>query len=134
MIKKVALLAVLSVVAVGCQKETIEVPQVGLEETVAVYTVRYTVNGVTYTETLIGEQAWADFLQRMLALAEEGYRVMVSRNGNTSQYALSKDAVTFTTYNKEEAYAWLEEKLEEGYEVTIDYDPETGKYTCVAVK
>ena len=32
-IKTVALLTVLSVAAVGCQKETIEVPQAGIENT-----------------------------------------------------------------------------------------------------
>ena len=61
-IKRVALLSVLSMVAVGCQKETITVePQTGVEVSGTVYTVRYSVNGVTHTETLIGEQAWADF-------------------------------------------------------------------------
>ena len=70
-IKTVALLAVLSVAAVGCQKETITVePQTGVEASSTVYMVRYSVNGVMHTETLIGEQAWADFLQRMLAIQQ----------------------------------------------------------------
>ena len=86
-IKAVALLAVLSVAAVGCQKETVVVSQTGAEESGTVYTVRYSVNGVSHTETLIGEQAWADFLQRMLALAEEGHRVTMSRSANTAQYS-----------------------------------------------
>ena len=61
-IKTIALLLVLSVAAVGCQKETIMVePQTDVETSGTVYTVRYSVNGVTHTETLIGEQAWADF-------------------------------------------------------------------------
>lgn len=56
-IKKVALLLVLSVAAVGCQKETITVePRTGVAASDTVYTVRYSVNGVTHTETLIGEQ------------------------------------------------------------------------------
>ena len=134
-IKTVALLSVLSVAAVGCQKETITVePQTGVEASGTVYTVRYAINGVTYTETLIGEQAWADFLQRMLALAEEGYRVTVSRNAGTAQYAMSKEVVTYTTKKKAEAYAWLEQKVEEGYIVTIDFNPQTGEYTCTAIR
>ena len=97
-VKTIALLTVLNLAAVSCQKETITVdPQSGIEATGTVYTVRYVVNDVTYTETLIGEQAWADFLQRMLALAEDGYRVTVSRNTGTTQYAMSKDVVTFKT-------------------------------------
>ena len=133
-VSMVALLAVLSVVAVSCQKETIVEPQVGVEESVTVYTVHYVVNGVTYTETLIGEQAWADFLQRMLALAEEGYRVTVSRNTGSAQYADSKEVVTFTTTNKEEAYDWLDKKVAEGYEVAIEFNPQTGEYTCTAIR
>ena len=132
-IKTVALLAVLSVAAVGCQKETSVVPQTGVEASDTVYTVRYVINDVTHTETLIGEQAWADFLQRMLALAEEGYRVTVSRNTNTAQCSKTKDAVTFKTKNKKEAYDWLDYMTEQGYEVTITYNPQTGEYTCVAI-
>ena len=132
-IKKIALLAVLSMVAMGCQKETIVVPQAGIEESGTVYTVRYTVNGVTHTETLIGDQAWADFLQRMLALAEEGYRVTMSRNGETAQYADSKEVVTYKTKDKKAAYDWIEEKVAEGYEVSISFNPQTGEYTCTAI-
>ena len=87
-IKTVALLAVLSVAAVGCQKETIAVPQTGVESSETVYTVRYVINDVTHTETLIGEQAWADFLQRMMALAEEGYRITMSRSANSALYSV----------------------------------------------
>ena len=134
-IKTMALLAVLSVAAVGCQKETVVAdPQTGVEESDTVYTVRYTVNGVSYTETLIGEQAWADFLHRMLALAEEGYRVTVSKNAETVQYGMEKEVVTFKTKDKKTAYAWMDEKLEEGYDVTITYNPQTGEYTCIAVR
>ena len=133
-IKTVALLAVLSVAAVGCQKETIVVPQTGIEESGTVYTVRYAINGVTHTETLVGEQAWADFLQRMLALAEEGYRVTVSRNGETAQYADSKEVVTYKTTDKKAAYDWIEEKVAEGYEVSISFNPQTGEYTCTAIR
>ena len=134
-IKTIALLLVLSVAAVGCQKETIMVePQTDVETSGTVYTVRYSVNGVTHTETLIGEQAWADFLQRMLALTEEGYRVTVSRNTDTAQYAMSKEVVTFKTKDKKAAYEWVEEKVAEGYEVSISFNPQTGEYTCIAVR
>ena len=125
----------LSVVAVGCQKETVMVePQTGVEVTDTVYTVRYSVNGVLYNETLIGEQAWADFLQRMLALAEEGYQVTISRNAETVQYGMAKDVVTFKTKDKKVAYEWVAEKIEEGYEVTITYNPQTGEYTCIGIR
>ena len=133
-IKTMALLVVLSVAAVGCQKETNVMPQSGIEESCTVYTVHYVVKGVTYTETLIGEQAWSAFLQRMLALAEEGYRVTMSRNTDSAQYADSKEVVTYTTTNKEEAYKWLDLMMDEGYEVTIEFNPQTGEYTCTAIR
>ena len=134
-IKKMALLTVLSVAAVGCQKETImEEPQIGVETSGTVYTVYYSVNGVSHTETLIGEQAWADFLQQMLALAEEGYRVTISRSTNTAQCSMSKEVVTFKTKNKKEAYEWLDNMTEQGYAVTITYNPQTGEYTCIAIR
>lgn len=130
-----ALMTALSVAAVGCQKETVMVePQTGVEVTDTVYTVRYSVNGVPYNETLIGEQAWADFLQRMLALAEEGYQVTISRNAETVQYGMAKDVVTFKTKDKKVAYEWVAEKIEEGYEVTITYNPQTGEYTCIGIR
>ena len=52
-LKKVALLAVLSMAAVGCQKETMVDSQAGVETSGTVYTVRYSVNGVTHTNSLI---------------------------------------------------------------------------------
>ena len=134
-VKKMALLTVLSVAAVGCQKETITVePQTGVEASGTVYTVCYSVNGVSHTETLIGEQAWPDFLQRMLALAEEGYRVTMSRNTNTAQYSMAKEVVTYKTKDKKEAYEWLDDMTEQGYAVTITFNPQTGEYTCIAVR
>ena len=108
--------------------------QAGVETSGTVYTVRYSVNGVTHTETLIGEQAWADFLQRMLALAEEGHRVTMSRSANTAQYSESKEVVTFTTKDKKKALAWVNEMLEAGYTVTFSFNPQTGEYTCVAIR
>ena len=130
--KTVALLAVLSVAAVGCQKETIAVPQTGVESSETVYTVRYVINDVTHTETLIGEQAWADFLQRMMALAEEGYRITMSRSANSALYSDSKEVVTYTTKDKKKALAWINEMMEAGYMVTFSFNPQTGEYTCIA--
>ena len=30
--------------------------------------------------------------------------------------------------------AWVAEKEEEGYIVTVSYNEETGEYTCIAIK
>lgn len=133
-IKKVALLTVLSLAAVSCQKETMVNPQTGVETSGTVYTVRYTVNGVTHTETLVGEQAWAAFLQRMLALAEEGYSVTVSKNTYTAQYSMSKEVVTYTTKDRGAAEKWILHMLEGGYVVTMEYNEQTGEYICTAIR
>ena len=71
----VALFAVLATMAVSCQKENVTdfASETIVSQTGTVYTVQYAVDGVLHLETLIGEQAWSDFLHRMLALAEEGY-------------------------------------------------------------
>ena len=130
----IALISVLSMGAVSCQKEMIVEPQGAISEVGTVYTVRYAINGITHTETLIGKKARTEFLMRMLALAEEGYRVEVIENGETYQYDSTKEVLTFTTHNKKEAYDWMDEKLQEGYAVTITFDQETGEYKCIAIR
>ena len=70
----------------------------------------------------------------MLALAEEGHRVSFRNENASSQDALTKEVITYTTNDHDDAYTWAEKKLNEGYEVTVEYDRETGKYTCTAIK
>lgn len=64
-IRTIALIAVLGTMTVGCQKEQEIEPQSSVTEIGTVYTVQYAVDGVLHLETLIGEQAWSDFLHRM---------------------------------------------------------------------
>lgn len=133
-IRTVALIAVLGTMAVGCQKETIVEPQASVAEIGTVYTVQYAVDGVLHQETLIGEQAWSDFLHRMLALAEQGYEVTVINENSNSGAVSGKEVVTFSTSNQEEAFKWCAEMLHAGYAVTMTYDEERHMYNCVAVK
>ena len=51
-IRTVALLTVLGMTAVSCQKEPVVEPQGTVAEIGTVYTVRYAVDGVTYSTTL----------------------------------------------------------------------------------
>ena len=75
----VALLAVLTSLAVSCQKEEADItsatPSTVIAENDTLRTVVYTIDGVSYRLTLLGDQAWHDFLSRMFALAEEGHSV-----------------------------------------------------------
>lgn len=134
-IKTVALLiAAMSTVIFGCQKETFTESSVTVGQTLSVRVVSYTVDGIAHSARLVGDDTWANFLNRMLALAEEGHTVSFRNESAASSAASTKEQVTFTTQNKDEAYAWAEEMVDEGYDVTIIYDKKTGIYTCIAVK
>ena len=57
----VALLAVLSLAAVSCQKETVVDP-VNTTDPVTMRMVTYCVDGVTTQVTLLGDEAWSDYM------------------------------------------------------------------------
>ncbi len=134
----VALLAVLTSLAVSCQKEEADItsatPSTVIAENDTLRTVVYTIDGVSYRLTLVGDQAWHDFLSRMFALAEEGHSVTFFNEEAASRVLPTKEVETHSTSNKEDAYQWSEQKVKEGYTVTIVFDEETGIYTCYAFK
>lgn len=134
-VKVIALCGVLGLTAVSCQKENLieenteAVAQVGV-----VRTMSYVVDGVEHRITLVGDDAWNDFLQHMFALAEEGHKVSFRNEEKAANVIPTKEVVTFSTKKKSEAYAWSAEMTEAGYEVIIEYDSATGMYNCTAVK
>ena len=130
-VKTVALLTVLTLAATACQKENDVLP-IGTEQTTETLHVVYSINGEVFYATL-SESEWDAFVERMLALAREGYEVSFSKNGN-SLSSQSKEKVTFVTNNKQEAYNWAHDMSNQGYVVTITYDEAAGEYTCVAYK
>ena len=130
----IALIAVLASMAVSCQKENIINQTTIVSESCATYTVQYTIDGVSRTITLVGEDTWHDFLAHMFALAEEGRVVSFRKVASTSNTAATKETVTHSTTSKDEAYAWGEKMIDAGYFVTIRYDKEKGVYTCYAIK
>ncbi|MBQ0160479.1 MAG: hypothetical protein KBT28_07660 [Bacteroidales bacterium] len=92
----IALVAVLASMAVSCQKENLLDQPTIASESCAIYTVQYTVDDVSHTVSLIGEDTWHDFLDYMFALAEEGH-VVSFRNVETASNAMSaKETVTYT--------------------------------------
>jgi hypothetical protein len=56
----------------------------------------------------------------------------VFRDGEEQIYYENKDTKTFTTSSKEEMDAWVNEMVEELYEVTVTFDKKTGLYTGTA--
>lgn len=130
----IALFAVLGSLAVSCQKENIIDETSIVAENGKVYTVSYTVDGVTHQLTLIGDEAWHDFMNRMFALAEEGYEVSFRNEETASRIVSTKEVVTYSTKDRDKAYAWAEAMAHEGYTVTVSFDKKTGVYTCEALK
>lgn len=130
----IALFTMLGTFAVSCQKENIidETPIIGENNTM--FTVSYSVDGTTHQIRLVGEDALYAFLNRMMALAEEGHKVSFRYEEAASRVVSTKEKVTYTTTNQDEALAWSVKMIKKGYSVTIDYDKESGIYTCVAIK
>ena len=94
----------------------------------------YAVDGVTHQLTLIGDEAWHDFLNRMLALAEEGHEVSFRNEEASSCIVSNKEVVTYSSSEREEAYSWAEKMVDNGYTVTIRFDKEKKIYICYALK
>lgn len=124
--------AILGLLAVaGCQKENTTNLDTSFSST---ETVMYYQTGSTSGYVAISsDTAWDLFLEQMLALAREGYQVSFSSSQLAQEHA-TKDIVTFSTTNKDEAKAWSKQMANDGYTVTINYDTKTGVYTCTAVK
>lgn len=131
----VALLAVLSLAPAGCQKEQTDSLIPGMEEANATYSVCYYIDGVMFRESFQSETEYIFFFQRMAALAAEGKKVTFydedARANNPSQ---SKEVVTYTTTDADDAAEWAMKKAKEGYSVTITFDDKTGIFTCIAIK
>ena len=124
-------LALFGCATVSCTKEELT------EKPCAVVTSQsaaYVVDGRLCYANPQTEEEWAAFLDRMFALAEKGHTVQFWRNGTSRQLAAAKEVVTFTTNNKKKAQKWAEEKEEEGFEVTITFNPQTGESTCIATR
>lgn len=126
-----AVLVLLGLAAAGCTKEDV------VDNTYVVATVTqsasYTVDGIQYYSNPRNDDEWSAFLDRMVALAEEGHVVQFWRNGIQRGDA-TKEVITYTTTDADDAKKWMKKKKDEGYIVTVQYDQQTGVYTCIAIK
>jgi hypothetical protein len=68
--------------------------------------------------------------QSIKRLVESGYTVVVKQNNTVS----TKEKLTYSSYNWDEAYDWYKQKKSEGYSVSIVQDKTTGEYICTAEK
>ena len=129
-IKLIAALALSCIAFSGCTKEHKE----GNAVLATNQSATYVVDGEWFHADPQNEDEWSDFISQIIALAEDGHSVQFWRNQSQMRDNSSKEIVTYTTPNTDEAKKWATEKIDEGYAVTISYDPQTGIYTCVAVK
>ena len=110
----VALMAVLATLNAGCQKETmIESPNIVVEVD-TVYTVCYSVNGITHTELLNNEAEYNALLLQLFALTREGYEVEIVGENAIGSAMLEKERLIYTTDKESEAVAWTKQKINEG--------------------
>ena len=133
-LKTMALFAVLSLMAVGCQKETIAEPNTGMQQTMSVRTVTYSIDGVTQQIVIRGDEAWMDFLKQLTALARQGHRIQFRCEESRATTSTAKEVVTYTTSKEEDAIAWCNNMVHNGYSVSMEYDEVNGKYICTARK
>ena len=134
-VKVIALCGVLGLTATSCQKENLVEENTNIvAQANTVRTMFYVVDGIEHRITLIGDDAWNDFLQHMISLAEEGHRVTFRNEDNTANVAAAKETVTYTTKDKDKAHAWCADMAEAGYTVYLYFDEDTGIYNCVAIK
>ncbi|MCR4660230.1 MAG: hypothetical protein K5650_08050 [Bacteroidales bacterium] len=129
-IRTVAFLATIGMLAAGCQKETNLFDASTLVQTET--TVCYSINGATGNVNLPNEDAWDAFMNRMMALAREGYHISL-KCGSVFSDSLSKETIVYTTDNEADAISWAKKMAKDGYQVDITYN-ENGTYTCIAIK
>lgn len=131
-----AILAVLSMMTVSCQKENaMEIlSETSVLEVGTVYTVQYAVNGVLHSVTIHDVTEEQALMKYLMALAREGYEVNVSQDGTNSRPLVTKETLVYTTKSEEDAIAWSLERIHEGYKVTCGYDPKTEEYICIATR
>lgn len=121
-----ALVSLLGVLAVSCQKETTGNPL----PAVVTRTVDYCIGDNAPQQTVLhGDVQWQSFLAAIFDSVDRGYRVSLIHGG-----AAAKEAVTFSTTVKADAIAWVDSMYNAGYDVTLWYDDTTGQYNAVAQK
>ena len=93
----------------------------------------YYIDGNCHKVSISNDEELNLFLERMIALAKEGHSVWFSRTNNAHS-SLSKEQVTYVTNNLDDAKKWAKKMLDDGYQVSISFNQQTGEYTCIAVK
>ncbi|MBQ4478372.1 MAG: hypothetical protein II945_07160 [Bacteroidales bacterium] len=133
-VKTVALFMLLGTLAVSCQKENIVEPNATEAQACTVRAVSYTIDGVEHLTVLHCDEEWDAFLSWMLALSKEGRQVYFRNLNATGTTAQTKEVITYTTTNENDAKTWIRKKADEGYAVTMYFDDDLKAWVCIATK
>lgn len=128
LIKPLALFTMLSAIMTGCQKENDIYscnPSEGCDLSIITHSTRMG-NTITFGSTINLDT----MEQSIKRLVESGYTVVVKQNNTVS----TKEKLTYSSYNWDDAYDWYKQKKSEGYSVSIVQDKTTGEYICTAEK
>ena len=89
-------------------------------------------NATTTTVHLETEAEWQALLDRFCEYAEEGSEVTFYNANHKATKSTTKEAVTYSTTDREEMKRWMAQMEDEGKTVTVTYDSGTGTWTGVA--
>ena len=92
----------------------------------------YTVAEETTTVHLETEAEWQALLDRFCDYAEDGSEVTFYNANQIATKSATKDAVTYSTTDREEMKRWMAQMEDEGMTVTVTYDPVTGTWNGTA--
>ena len=107
----------------GCRSEPVELRH---ERDIV-----YRVANQSYTVHLTTEAEWQQLLDRFCDYAEGGSSVTF-RNAKSANKSATKEAVTYSTTDREAMKRWMAQMEDEGMTVTVTYDSGTGTWTGVA--
>ena len=129
-----ALFAMLGVMAVSCQKESVLERDSMLSEPRSVYKVSYTIDGKRQTENLHDQDEMKALIHYLASLAREGHQVSVAQGDATTRQCLAKETVVYTTSSQTAAEGWALKMTLDGYHVDISFDENNKVYVCTATK
>ena len=97
-------------------------------------TLRYWIDGVEYSMEFASQQEMNNYVSYLIGLTREGKIVIIQGSENPSYAPNESDTKTFSSKNKSEVYDWSVKMRDDGYDVKITFDKETGIYTGTATK
>ena len=124
------ILAVAAMLAVGCTPENVA-PEP--QPTVTTRNVSYVKCGDPGHATVTGDEAWHALLDTLFDAVDEGCEVSFW-DAADGEGEPTKESVTYRTASRDSAYAWGERMYDQGYTVSVIFDPDSGQYVCSAVK